>query len=121
MMDYQTTIIRAVSPKARRCAIVIKKVTLPLVLSLSFLFGACQPESTQTPNNEELESQIEKAGEDAGKAIEEAGKDAGKAIEDAKKVTEEGLNDASNIIKESVNNVGEVIEEAGKSIKEATN
>jgi hypothetical protein len=112
MMDYQTKIIRA---------IVIEKVTLPLVLSLSFLFGACQPESTQTPNNEGVESQIEKAGEDAGKAIEEAGKDAGKTIEDAKKATEEGLNDAGNTIKESVNNAGEAIEEAGKSIKDATN
>ncbi len=62
----------------------LKKLTLPLILGLSLLFGACQ-ESTQTPDNsEDAGEAIENAGEDAGKAIEEAGKDAGKAIEDAK-------------------------------------
>lgn len=121
-MDYQTKIQRA---------IVIKKVTLPLILSLSFLFVACQ-QSTQNPDNRGVESQIEKAGEEAGKAIEEAGenagqaleeagKDAGKTLEDAKKATEEGLDDARSAVKESLNDAGNVIEEAGKSIQDATN
>ncbi|MBE9047517.1 hypothetical protein IQ255_24460 [Pleurocapsales cyanobacterium LEGE 10410] len=51
----------------------LQKVTLSLILSLSFLFGACQGESTQTPDNSE----------DAGEAIEDAGEDAEEAIEDA--------------------------------------
>lgn len=58
-----------------------KKVTLPLILSLSFLFGACQ--QTQTPDNEGAESQIEEGVDDAGNAIEEGVDDAGDAIEDA--------------------------------------
>ncbi len=71
----------------------LKKLTLPLILSLSLLFGACQGESTQSPNNSE----------DAGEAIENAGEDAGNAVE-------EGVNDA-----------GEAIEDAGDSVEDATN
>ena len=62
----------------------LKKLTLPLILSLSLLFGACQGESTQTPDNsEDAGEAIEDAGDDAGDAIEDAGDDAGDAIEDA--------------------------------------
>ena len=62
----------------------LKKLTLPLILSLSLLFGACQGESTQSPdNNEDAGEAIEDAGDDAGDAIEDAGDDAGDAIEDA--------------------------------------
>jgi hypothetical protein len=43
----------------------LKKLTLPLILGLSLLFGACQ-ESTQTPDNSE------DAGDDAGDAVEDA-------------------------------------------------
>lgn len=64
-----------------------RKVTLPLVLGLSLLFGACQRESTQTPDNsEDAGETIEDAGEDAGEAIEgtgEAIEDAGDSVEDA--------------------------------------
>lgn len=61
-----------------------KKVTLFLILSLSLLFGACQEESTQPPDNiEDAGEAMEDAGEDAGEAIEDAGEDADEAIEDA--------------------------------------
>ncbi|HEY9767870.1 MAG TPA: hypothetical protein V6C71_05085 [Coleofasciculaceae cyanobacterium] len=61
-----------------------KKVTLPLILGLSLLFGACQGESTQTPDNSEnAKDAIEDAGDDAKDAIEDAGDDAKDAIEDA--------------------------------------
>jgi vacuolar-type H+-ATPase subunit H len=97
-----------------------KKVTLPLILSLSFLFVACQ-QSTQAPDNEGIESQIEKAGEEAGKALEEAGKDMGKALEDAKKATEEGLDDADKAVEESVREAGKAIENVGDSVRDVTN
>jgi predicted small secreted protein len=84
----------------------LKNVTLPLILSLSFLFGACQ------------ESARDRG---VGSQIEEAGKDAGKALEDAKKATEEGFDDAGNAVREGINDAGNAIEEAGKSIKDATN
>ena len=87
----------------------LKKVTLPLILSLSFLFVACQ-ESTQTPDSGGVDSQLEDAGEGAGNAIEGAGEDAGDALEDAENATEEGLNDA-----------GDAIEDAGDSVEDATN
>ena len=62
----------------------LKKVTLPLILGLSLLFGACQGESTQSPDNsEDAGEAIEDAGDDAGDAIEDAGDDAGDAVEDA--------------------------------------
>ena len=62
----------------------LKKVTLPFILGLSLLFGACQGESTQTPDNsEDAGDAIEDAGDDAGDAIEDAGDDAGDTIEDA--------------------------------------
>ena len=49
-----------------------KKVTLPLILGLSLLFGACQGDSTQSPdNNEDAEETIENVGDDAGDAIED--------------------------------------------------
>ncbi|WP_019506857.1 hypothetical protein [Pleurocapsa sp. PCC 7319] len=56
----------------------LRKVILPLILSLSFLFGACQ-ESTQTPESEGSESPVSDESEDAGEAIE----DAGDSLEDA--------------------------------------
>ena len=87
----------------------LKKIALPLILSLSFLFVACQ-ESTEVPDNGGVESEIEGAGEDAGDAIEGAGEDAGDAIEDAENATEEGINDA-----------GDAIEDAGDSVEDATN
>ena len=61
-----------------------KKVILPLILGLSFLFGACEGESTQTPDNDGgAGDAIEDAGNDAGDAVEDAGDDAGDAVEDA--------------------------------------
>ena len=58
----------------------LKKATLPLILGLSLLFGACQGDSTQSPdNNEDAEETIENVGDDAGDAIE----DAGDAVKDA--------------------------------------
>lgn len=75
-----------------------KKITLPLILSLSFLFVACQ-ESTQTPDNGEIESELEETGEDVDNAIEDAGE-----------ATEEGIKEA-----------GDAIEEAGDSVEDATN
>lgn len=61
-----------------------KKVILPLMLGLSLLFGACEGDSTQTPDNSgDTEDAIEDAGDDAGDAVEDAGEDAGDAVEDA--------------------------------------
>jgi hypothetical protein len=61
----------------------LKKLTLPLILGLSLLFGACQ-ESTQAPDNsEDTGEAIENAGDDAGDAVEDAGDDAKDAVEDA--------------------------------------
>jgi F0F1-type ATP synthase membrane subunit b/b' len=84
----------------------LKNVTLPLILGLSFLFGACQ-ESARDDRG--VGSQIEEAAKEAEKAIEEARKGAGKALEDAdrtledaKKATEEELDDAGNAVRESV-------------------
>lgn len=71
----------------------LKKVTLPLILCLSFLFVACQ-QSTQTPDNEGAESQIEEAGKDALLAIKEVGEDASIAIEEAGKDASKTLEDA---------------------------
>ena len=71
----------------------LKKVTLPLILGLSLLFGACQGESTQTPENgEDTGEAIEDAGEDASGAIEDAGEDASDAIEDAGDSVEDATN-----------------------------
>ena len=98
----------------------LKQITLPLILSLSFLFVACS-ESTQAPNNEGIDSQIEEAGEDAGNALEETGENAGKALEDAQSATEEGLNDAGNAVTEGIGEAGSAIEEAGDAVEDATN
>jgi predicted small secreted protein len=57
-----------------------KKVILPLVLGLSFLFAACQ-ESPQ--NSEDTGEAIENAAEDAGNAVEDGLNNAGDAIEEA--------------------------------------
>ena len=106
-------------------------MTLPLIVSLSFLFVACS-ESTQTPDSGGTEIQIqdesedagdalEEAGDDAGNALEDAGDDAGNALEDAKNATEEGLDDAGNAVKEGVGEAGSALEEAGDSVKDATN
>ena len=55
----------------------LKKLTLPLILGLSLLFGACQQESTQPPDAvEDTGDAVEDAGEDAGDAVEDAGEDA---------------------------------------------
>jgi predicted small secreted protein len=70
----------------------LKKVALPLILGLSFLFAACQ-ESTQTRDK----------------------------IEDAGEKVENTVEDAGNAVKDGLNNAGEAIEEAGDSIKDATN
>ncbi|GAB4549143.1 MAG: hypothetical protein Tsb0014_43810 [Pleurocapsa sp.] len=70
----------------------LKKLTLPLILGLSLLFGACQ-ESTQTPDNsEDAGEAIENAGEDAGDAVEEGVNDAGDAVEDAGDAVEDTTN-----------------------------
>lgn len=71
----------------------LKKLTLPLILGLSLLFGACQ-ESTQAPDNSEDagEAIVENAGEDAGNAVEEGINDAGDAIEDAGDAVKDTIN-----------------------------
>jgi hypothetical protein len=55
----------------------LKKLTLPLILGLSLLFGACQESNNS---------------EDAGEAIENAGDDAKDAVED----TKDAVKDATN-------------------------
>ena len=70
----------------------LRKIVLPLILSLSFLFVACQ-QSTQTPENSENTGEaVEDAGEDAGEAIEDAGDDASDALEDAGDSVEDATN-----------------------------
>jgi hypothetical protein len=66
----------------------LKKLTLPLILGLSLLFGACQ-ESTQS---EDAGEAVENAGDDAGDAIEDAGDDAKDAVEDTKDAVEDTTN-----------------------------
>ena len=74
-----------------------KKVTLPLIVGLSLLFGACQGESTQTPDNaEDAGEAIDNAGDDAGDAINDAGDDAGDAINNAGDDTKDAVDDATN-------------------------
>ena len=70
----------------------LKKLTLPLILGLSLLFGACQ-ESTQS---EDAGEAIENAGEDAGNAVKEGVNDAGEAIEDAGDAVKDAVKDATN-------------------------
>lgn len=65
-----------------------KKIALPLMLSLSFLFVACQ-DSTDTPN---ADTEVEESVEDAGDAVEDAGDDAEDAIEDAGDAVEDATN-----------------------------
>ena len=74
-----------------------KKVTLPLILGLSLLFGACEGESTQSPDNgEDTGDVIDDAGDDAGDAIDDAGDDAGDAIDDAGDDAGDVIDDATN-------------------------
>lgn len=87
----------------------LKQVTLPLILSLSFLFVACS-ESTQAPDNEGIDSQIEDAGEETGDALEDAGEETGDALEDAESAVEDGIGEA-----------GSAIEETGDAVEDATN
>lgn len=70
----------------------LKILTLPLILGLSLLFGACQ-ESTQAPDNSE----------DAGEAIENAGDDAGDAVEDAGDDAKDAVEDAGDAVKDTTN------------------
>jgi hypothetical protein len=70
----------------------LKKLTLPLILGLSLLFGACT-ESTQAPDNSE----------DAGEAIENAGDDAGDAVDDAGDDAKDAVEDAGDDIKDATN------------------
>ena len=70
----------------------LRKMVIPLILSLSFLFVACQ-QSTQTPDNSE----------DTGEAVEDAGKDAGEAIEDAGDDASDALEDAGEAVEDSTN------------------
>jgi hypothetical protein len=70
----------------------LKKLTLPLILGLSLLFGACQ-ESTQAPeNSDDAGEAVENAGDDAGDAVEDAGDDAKDAVEDTKDAVEDATN-----------------------------
>lgn len=66
----------------------LKKLTLPLILCLSLLFGACQ-ESTQS---EDAGEAIENAGDDAKDAVEDAGDDTKDAVEDTKDAVEDTTN-----------------------------
>lgn len=62
----------------------LKKVIFPLILGLSLLVGACEGDSTQTPDNsEDAGEAIEDAGDDAGDAVEDAGDDVGDTVDDA--------------------------------------
>lgn len=70
----------------------LKKIILPLILGLSFLFGACQ-ESTQAPESSgDAGEAVENAGDDAGDAVEDAGDDAKDAVEDAGDAVEDATN-----------------------------
>ncbi len=66
----------------------LKKLTLPLILGLSLLFGACQESNKSEDAGEAIEN--------AGDAVKDAVKDAGDAIEDAGDAVKDAVKDATN-------------------------
>lgn len=92
----------------------IKTLTIPFLVALSLLFGACSEQTLETPDavnediNEGVEN-VEQGAEDAGNAIDEGLKDLEKGAEDAAGAAQDGL-------KQGLEDTGKAIENLGEEI-----
>lgn len=92
----------------------IKTLTVPVLVALSLIFGACSEQTIETPDavNDDLEQgveNVEQGAEDAGNAIDEGLKDLDKEAEDAGAAAQDGL-------KEGLEETGNAIENLGEEI-----
>ena len=92
----------------------IKTLTVPALIALSLIFGACSDQTIETPDavNDDIEGgieNVEQEGEEAGKAIDEGLKDLEKGAEDAGAAAQDGLKEGLEETGNAVENLGEEI------------
>ena len=95
----------------------IKNLTIPTLIGLSVLFGACAEPKIETPDSSSIEEGIEgieQGAEDATDAIKSGVQDLEKNVEDATgaiqdgvKNLEKGAEDATNATTDAVKKLGE--------------
>lgn len=99
--------------------ITIKTIAVPLLVSISLVFGACADQTIEAPDavdgavQEGVEG-IEQGAEDAGSAIKDGVKDLEKSAEDAGSAIKDGAKDLEKNVKEGVD---QGTEDAGNAIK----
>ena len=110
----------------------IKIIVLPILVALSFLFGACAEQTIEVPDAvdgavEEGFKGIEQGAEDAVDAVQDGAKDLRKGAEDAVDAVQDGAKDlrkgaedaagaAQDGIKQGVEDAGNAINDLGDKI-----
>ena len=98
----------------------IKTIALPLLITLSLIFGACAEQTIEAPDavdgavQEGVES-VEQGAEDAGDAIKDGVKELEKSAEDAGNAIKDGAIDLEKNVKDGVE---QGTEDAGNAIKD---
>ena len=101
------------------------KITVPALIALSLMFGACSQQTIETPDavNDDIEQgveNVEQGADDAGNAIEEGARDTGDAVEEGLKDLEKGAEDAAGAaqdgLKQGLEDTGNAVENLGEEI-----
>ena len=103
----------------------MNKITVPALIALSLVFGACGEQTIETPDavNDDIEQgveNVEQGADDAGNAIEEGAQDTGDAVDGGLKDLEKGAEDAADAaqdgLKQGLEKTGNAVENLGEEI-----
>ncbi len=95
----------------------IKNLTIPTLIGLSVLFGACAEQKIETPDNSSIQEGIEgieQGAEDATDAIKSGVKDLEKSVEDATGKLESGVKDLQQSAENATDAATDAVKELGE-------
>ncbi len=91
----------------------IRALTVPVIIGLSLIFGACAEPNIETPDSSDIQEGIE--------GIEQNAEDAADAIKSGVKDLQKGTEDASDAIKSGVKDLQKSAEDAAGAATDAVN
>jgi hypothetical protein len=94
----------------------IKNLTVPTLIGLSLLFGACGEQKIEAPDTTGVQEGIEQSAEDANNAIQSGVKELQKGAEDATGAVQGGMDNVKQGAEDATNAANKAVKDLGNKI-----